>query len=219
MIKDYLKKTFLFDLYNIYKLHRFKVAWSKRNSNNTTTVNNIFDVDQVEVGRASYGELNIISFSRKGKLHIGSFVSIAQEVAFILDAEHYTNHISTYPFKVKYLGVEKEESFGKGDIYVDDDTWIGYRSIILSGVHIGKGAVIAAGSVVTKDVPAYAIVGGVPAKVLKYRFEEDICNSLMQVDFNQFDKEFVGTHLELLYKPVENREDIETFIEQLKRKK
>lgn len=147
-------------MYKIYKLHRFQINWKKNNPENTTTVNNIFDTKLVEVGNASYGELNIVSFGSKGKLHIGKFVSIAQEVAFILDAEHYTNHLSTYPYKVKYLGIEKEESFGKGDIIVGDDVWIGYRSIIMSGVHIGQGVVVAAGSVVTKDVPPYAIVGG-----------------------------------------------------------
>lgn len=58
-------------------------------------------------------------------------------------------------------------------IIVEDDVWIGYGAILLSGVHIGKGAIIAAGSVVTKDVEAYAIVGGNPAKFLKYRFDEN----------------------------------------------
>lgn len=212
MIKKILKRTILFDLYNAYKLHRFQVAWIKRNSNNYTTANNIFDVSLVNVGKASYGELNIISFAGKGKLYIGNFVSIAQEVAFILDAEHYVNHISTYPFKVKYLEIEKEESFGKGDICVDDDVWIGYRATIMSGVHIGKGAVVAAGSVVTKDVPPYAIVGGVPAKIIKYRFSETICDALMEVDFEHLDKEFVKEHLKILYKPIENDGDVASFI-------
>lgn len=80
-------------------------------------------------------------------------MSIAQEVAFILDAEHYTDHLSTYRFKVKFLHIVNEEAFGKGNICIDDDVWIGYRSIIMSRVNIGKGSVIAAGSVVTKDVP------------------------------------------------------------------
>lgn len=92
----------------------------------------------VEVGKASYGDLNIISFANNAKLIIGTFVSIAQEVSFILDAEHYTNHLSTYPFKVKYLGIEKQEAFSKGNIVVEDDVWIGYRSTIMSGVHIER---------------------------------------------------------------------------------
>ena len=188
----------------MFKLHRFQIEWEKNNKNNYTTVNNIFNPNLVEVGNASYGELNIISFASKTKLIIGNFVSIAQEVAFILDAEHYIKHFSTYPYKVKYLGLEKEESFGKGNIVVEDDVWIGYRSTIMSGVHIGKGAVVAAGSVVTKDVPPYAIVGGVPAKIIKYRFEDEICKSLMNIDFNKINKSFVERHIDLLYKQIDS---------------
>ena len=112
------------------------------------------------MGKATYGELNVVQFANSHCLKIGDFVSIAQEVVFLLDSEHYTKHLSTFPFKVKYLGVEKEEAFGKGDIIVDDDVWLGFRSTIMSGVHIGQGAIVAAGSLVTKDVPPYAIVGG-----------------------------------------------------------
>lgn len=204
MIKKILKSTVLFDLYNACKLHRFQIDWRKHNGENDTTANNIFDPNIIDVGRASYGELNIISFASKSHLHIGSFVSIAQEVAFILDAEHYTSHISTYPYKVKYLGVEKEEAFSKGDIFIDDDVWIGYRSTIMSGIHVGRGAVIAAGSVVTKDVPPYAIVGGVPAKVIKYRFEPEVIKELLKVDYSKLKKEDIETHLSQLYEPLKD---------------
>ena len=124
----------------------------------------------VEVGKASYGDLNIISFANNAKLIIGTFVSIAQEVSFILDAEHYTNHLSTYPFKVKYLGIEKQEAFSKGNIVVEDDVWIGYGAIIMSGVTIANGCIIAAGSIVTKDTEPYSIYAGNPAKKVKDRF-------------------------------------------------
>lgn len=126
MIREYLKKTIVFDFYNYYKLHRFKNEWRKNNPDNMTTVNNYFDSSLVKVGNNTYGELNIVSFASNTKLQIGNFVSIAQEVAFILSAEHYIDHISTYPFKVKYLGIANEESFGKGNICIDDDVWIGY---------------------------------------------------------------------------------------------
>ena len=211
MIKNFLKKSFIFELYQAYKLHRFQNAWRKRNEENFTTAYNVFDTSLVHVGKASYGELNLVSFASKGKLHIGNFVSIAQEVAFILDAEHHIDHISTYPFKVKYLGTEKEEAFGKGDIFVEDDVWIGYRSIIMSGVRIGKGAVIAAGSVVTKDVPAYSVVGGVPAKVIKYRFSQEIQELLMKVDYERLDKDYVNNHLALLYDSLDKNETVEAL--------
>lgn len=209
MIKKIIKKLFIYDLYRLYKLHKFQVLWRKNNSENYTTANNIFDSNLVEIGKATYGELNIVTFGDMCKLHIGSFVSIAQNVTFLLDAEHYVNHISTYPYKVKYLGIEKSEAFGKGNIYIDDDVWIGYRSTIMSGIHVGRGAVIAAGSVVTKDVPPYAIVGGVPAKVIKYRFDNETREFASQVDYDKFDKEFVRENLDLLYKEVD--ENLQQF--------
>lgn len=218
MIKNFIKRLFIYDLYNLYKLHRFQVAWRKANSENDTTVNNIFNPSLVEIGDASYGELNIVTFADKCKLHIGSFVSIAQNVTFILDAEHYVNHISTFPYKVKYLGIEKSEAFGKGDIYINDDVWIGFGSTILSGVSIGKGAVIAAGSVVTKNVPAYAIVGGVSAKLIKYRFKEDICEVLNEFDLKKIDRKFLQEHLEEFYLPIENKEQVENLKELLNNK-
>lgn len=205
-------------MYIAFKLHRFRVEWVKNNSKNFTTVNNIFDTSLVEIGDASYGELNIVSFSNKCKLHVGRFVSIAQEVAFILDAEHYTNHASTYPYKVKYLRIEESESFGKGDIWVEDDVWIGYRATIMSGTHIGKGAVIAAGSIVTKDVPAYAIVGGVPAKIIKYRFKDEVCDALKKLNYEKMDRKFMQEHLELFYTPINKVEQVQEIIKLLETK-
>ena len=178
MLKEVLKKTILFEAYKHYKLYQFRNKWLKRNMHNQTIANNFFNIDLVEVGNASYGELNVISFANKCRLYIGNYVSIAQEVVFLLDVEHRLDCISTYPFKVKTVKLCKAEAFGKGDIIVDDDVWIGYRAIILSGVHLGKGAIIAAGAVVTKDVPPYAIVGGNPAKVIKYRFDKNIIDKL-----------------------------------------
>lgn len=108
-----IKNTFLFKGYLAFKLHRFQIKWKKKNKDNYTVPQNIFEAELVEVGKASYGDLNIISFANNAKLIIGTFVSIAQEVSFILDAEHYTNHLSTYPFKVKYLGIENKKHLVK----------------------------------------------------------------------------------------------------------
>ena len=91
------------------------------------------------------------------------------------------------------------EATSKGDIIIDDDVWIGYRSIILSGVHIGQGAVIAAGAVVTKDVPPYTIVGGVPAKVIKYRFTSEITDYLLTMDYSKLDQDMIERHIDALY--------------------
>lgn len=73
----------------------------------------------------------------------------------------------------------------KGAIIVDDDVWIGESAIIMAGVHIGRGAVIGAGAVVTKDVPPYAVAVGTPAKIVKYRFDHETIDKLLKIDFNK----------------------------------
>lgn len=98
---------------------------------------------------------------------------------------------------------EYSEEFSKGNIEADDDVWIGYGATIMSGVHIGQGAVVAAGAVVTKDVPPYAIVGGVPAKVIKYRFSEIMIEELLKIDFSKLTEEAIKSHIDELYTELE----------------
>lgn len=153
-------------------------------------------------------ELNVVDFCNSSKLKIGNYVSIAQNVTFLLNCEHYVDHISSFPFKVKVLG-EQSEALSKGDIMVDDDVWIGYGATIMSGVHIGQGAVIAAGAVATKDVPPYAIVGGVPAKVIKYRFKEEMIEELLKIDYSKLTKEMVQAHESELYTELTDLEQLD----------
>lgn len=155
-----IKFNIFSDVMELLKSGYRKQKWQKIHPDSDTFPMNAFDFSKVSVGKGTYGELNIVNFGDTHSLILKNYISIAQNVTFILDAEHYWNHISTYPFKVKMLQMQKVEAFGKGDIIVDDDVWIGYGAIIMSGVHIGQGAVVAAGAVVTKDVPPYAIVGG-----------------------------------------------------------
>lgn len=103
---------------------------------------------------------------------------------------------------------EKQEGVSKGNIIVDDDVWIGFRSTILSGVHIGQGAIVAAGSVVTKDVPPYAIVGGVPAKVLKYRFSHELIAELLKVDYGKLTEAMIREHIDDLYSKLKQNEQL-----------
>lgn len=168
--KSIIKSTLIGQLILKIKLNYFRRKWIRNNKHNDTIPMDVFCPDSVTVGNYSYGELNVVSFNSKTKLSIGNFVSIAQNVSFLLDVEHYIDHCSTYPFKVKMLNEIQCESFSKGDIVVEDDVWIGYGATIMSGAHIGKGAIVAAGAIVTKNVPVYAIVGGIPAKVIKYCF-------------------------------------------------
>ena len=205
-VKDNIRYTIINQLRKKMELNRFCRAWRKRNLLNNTSPNNIFPIDAVSVGNFSYGELNIITFNNKSKLIIGNFVSIAQNVTFLLDVEHYTNHISTYPFKVQMLHSCAAESFSKGDIIIDDDVWIGYGASILSGVHVGQGAIIASGAVVTKNIPPYAIVCGVPAKITKYRFPEMICEQLMKIDYTKITEDFIRKNIDLFYKEINDVE-------------
>lgn len=184
-----------------YRLKRYKKQkeWRKRNPHNTTSMVGDFILNCVNVGKATYGDLNVLTFNEESHLKIGNYCSIASEVMFVLSADHHTNYISTYPFKAKITKTTRFEGVSKGDIVVDDDVWIGYRVTILSGVHIGQGAIIAAGTVVSKDVPPYAIVGGVPAKVISYRFSEEIRNELLKVDFSMLDEGDVRQYMDELY--------------------
>ena len=84
-----------------------------------------------------------------------------------------------------------EDATSKGDILIGDDVWIGERAVILSGVEIGRGAIVAAGAVVSKSIPPYAIAAGVPAKVVKYRFDDDLISELLKIDFDKIDVEFI----------------------------
>lgn len=183
--------------------------WKSRNGNNSMMPANDFNYSCVSIGNYSYGALTVLNFNTDAHLYIGHFCSVASGVVFVLDADHPLDRISTFPFKVKCLGTEKYEAVTKGDIVVGDDVWIGQNAIINSGVHIGQGAVIAAGAVVTKDIPPYAVVGGVPAKVIKYRFSPNMIKELLKIDFEKLTKEMIESHLNELYDKLENKEQFE----------
>lgn len=219
-IKGFLRPVFG-GTWDKFRAFRFRHKWAKANKNNGTIAMSVFDIGLVSVGKRSYGELNVTTFSNRHRLIIGNYVSIAQHVTFLLDVEHRIDCISTYPFKVKIAESERQEAFAKGDIVVGDDVWIGYGATVMSGVHIGQGAVLAAGAVVTKDVPPYAIVGGVPAKVIKYRFSQSIIGFLLTLDYEKLDAELVQSHMDELYSPINGMdlEDIERVCRWFPKKK
>ncbi len=178
---------------SVLKLKIFHRLFRLRNRHNLVCVVNMCDMNRVQVGRKSYGAISVIDFSPADtKLIIGNYCSIAGGTTFLLGGEHNLNTISTYPFKVRLFG-EDREAGSKGDIVVKDDVWIGQNAIICSGVTIGQGAVVAAGSVVTKNVEPYSIVGGNPAKFIKYRLDENLRKKLEKIDvaalFDKFTKE------------------------------
>jgi acetyltransferase-like isoleucine patch superfamily enzyme len=133
----------------------------------------------------SYGIKNIRvrEWGEGADVKIGAFCSIADNVEIFLGGNHRTDWVTTYPFghihQDKFPWHGKGHPATKGDVVIGNDVWIGSGATILSGVNIGDGAVISAKSVVVKDVPAYGIVGGNPAKLLKMRFTEDQIERLL----------------------------------------
>lgn len=199
MIKSLISKLCHFCSFRIH-LHEYK----KKNRHNTTRPVNIFRLEKINVGNYSYGSIDITDYSNSDtQLEIGHFCSIAPGVKFILGGDHITNNISTFPFKAKF-GLESREAYSKGSIIIKDDVWIGVNSIILSGITIGQGAILAAGSVVTKDVPPYAIVGGNPARVIKYRFEQQVIDKLISIDYSKITQEDVISKVDFWYQNINN---------------
>ena len=122
------------------------------------------------------------------KLIIGKFCSIACGTKFLFNcANHTLKSLSTYTFPLFYEEWELEKSNittawdNKGDIVIGNDVWIGYEAVIMAGVHIGDGAIIAARAVVTKDVPPYTIVGGTPAIEIRKRFNAEVIQQLLML--------------------------------------
>ena len=138
------------------------------------------------------------------KLIIGKFCAIAKDVKFIMNgANHKLDCFSTYPFQIFGNGWEKvmpgfDELPFKGDTIIENDVWLGYDSLIMPGVKIGNGAIVAARSVVVKDVEPYSVVGGNPARFIKYRFVRDVIEYLLQIEWWNWDIEKITQHLEVL---------------------
>lgn len=141
---------------------------------------------------------------------IGSYVSIADNVS-IGTTHHPVDFLSTHPFcyfEMMKLKNSKQIPFEYNTpCHIGNDVWIGKSAIIMDGITVGDGAIIGAGAIVTHDVPPYAIVGGVPAKIIRYRFKEEIIKDLLELKWWELDEELIGKF------PFD---DIEKCIEQLK---
>lgn len=200
-----------------FQKRKINKLWRKANTHNFTTIvlydNNKNALKNVVVGKCTYGEIRPFIFSDKHKLEIGSFCSIAPNVCFVVSGDHHLDRLTSYPFYSKCID-GRNEAISKGDIVIKDDVWIGVNATILSGVCIGQGAIVAAGAVVTKNVPPYAIVGGNPAKVIKYRFDEPIIKKLLKIDFNKIDDKYIHNNLDSLYKKV-SKENIDELLKDI----
>ncbi len=139
------------------------------------------------------------------KLIIGKFCSIACGAKFIFtSANHTLSSLSTYTFPLFFeeWNLEKKDITdswdNKGDIVIGNDVWIGFEAVIMPGVKIGDGAIIGTRAVVTKDVPPYTVVGGVPAKPIKRRFPDEVISSLLEIKWWDWEKERIKENIDAI---------------------
>jgi len=150
-------------------------------------------------GKYSYGTPTIRSFGEGYKLYVGNFCSIASGVTVFLGGNHRTDWVTTYPFghinKNIFNGFNGVgHPISKGDVIIGNDVWIGSGSTIMSGITIGDGAIIAANSHVIKNVAPYSIVGGNPAKHIKYRFTSEQIEKLLEIKWWNWDDKKINEY-------------------------
>jgi acetyltransferase-like isoleucine patch superfamily enzyme len=165
----------------------------------------IINTRQVQVGMFTYGLQNIeIAYHEDcPTLSIGRFCSIAGNVRIFLGAYHRSDWVSTFPFLSSYDPIfpqHKREGFPKsnGPVVIGNDVWIGHGVTIMSGIRIGDGAILAAGTHVVQDVEPYAIVGGNPGRVVKFRFDLEIRNELLRLKWWNWPLQKILDHQNLL---------------------
>ena len=165
------------------------------------------------VGQGTYCDKTTQIMSRDTV--IGKYCSIAGNVVIGI-GNHPLNWLSTSPFfYMKFLGWRQENEYRDAvpPTFIGNDVWIGQGALIKDSIHIGDGAIVGAGAVVVKDVPPYAVVGGVPARVIKYRFDEDVIAELLKLKWWDLDEETIK---QIPYKDVKAAID---FLKQVRSKK
>ena len=162
-----------------------------------------------DIGEYTYGRPNV--FGDEATLKIGKFCALAMNTTIYLGAEHQTKWVTTYPFFAKFKEASGTSNTTKGNVVIGNDVWLADGVLILSGVSLGDGAVVAARSVVTKDVKPYEIVGGNPAKHIKYRFTEDQIDKLLKIKWWDWEIDKIKSNFELIL-----CDDIDRFIDKHK---
>ena len=167
-------------------------------------INRLINNNKLIIGSHSYGINNLNIHTYKGSessIIIGKYCSLSRNITLISGGIHPVNWISTYPFRINWNMDGKYEDgmpYSNGDIIIGNDVWIGTGVTILSGVTIGHGAVIAAGSMIVKDVESYAVVGGVPGKIIHFRFDEVQINELLELKWWDWTHERIVKNISLL---------------------
>jgi acetyltransferase-like isoleucine patch superfamily enzyme len=158
---------------------------------------------KMKYGKYTYGTPNILWNNPNADIIIGKFCSIAKGVNIYLGGNHRTDRITTYPFghihkNVFNLFDGEGHPSTKGNVTIGNDVWIGQNVTIMSGVTIGDGVVIANNSHVVKNIESYALVGGNPAKLIKYRFTEEQIIKLLQIKWWDWDDKKINNNTHLL---------------------
>ena len=156
--------------------------------------------DRYPIGTHTYGKPKVVSWEEGGSLEIGKYCSIGPEVTIFLGSEHRIDWVSTYPFP--FFWEEARSIPGhpstKGDVIIGNDVWIGFGVTVLSGVTVGDGAAVGARSVVTRDIPPYAIAAGNPAQVIRYRFDEGTIRKLLEIQWWHWPDEKVKENVRMI---------------------
>lgn len=157
-------------------------------------------MEGVTIGVWTFGLPRIHKWTNKYTLTIGKFCSIAENVDIIVDGNHRPDWVSMFPLSRLLLNDFSNLGHpeGKGNMVIGNDVWLGMGCMIMSGVNIGDGAVVAAGSVVTHDVLPYEIVGGVPAKSIKFRFVPEQISALLKIKWWDWEIEKIKNDIPLL---------------------
>lgn len=166
----------------------------KYSENSRTSIKSNY---RIKVGKESYHNGDFL-VKGKGQLTIGNYCAFGQDIKIILSNHDYSYPVLQYSFyREKFNSLPKHST--KGVVEIGSDVWIGDNVIILSNVKIGNGAIVGAGAVVTKDVDDYAIVGGNPAKFIKYRFSEDKIAFFKDIEWWQWSNERIIENKELFF--------------------
>lgn len=164
---------------------------------------------QYRVGAHTYGVPQVYYYLNNADLMIGDYGSIAADVGIFLGGEHHPEWVSTYPFGALWREHDNvDQPRSRGNVVIGNDVWIGRGATIMSGVTIGDGAVIAARALIVKDVPSYGIVGGNPAKLIRYRFDPETIERLLAIRWWDWPEARVRKAAPLLQAP-----DIRAFID------
>lgn len=203
--KLYLIKQFRRYIYKIFLVSR------KNQFDNSDLIFILARYHNIKIGSHSYGGCFNLDNISPGTI-IGKFCSFGNN-AVIISNDHLKSAITTHPFLFKpSFGLINHDVRREHQITIGNDVWIGYNVTILPSVStIGDGAIVAAGSIVTKDIPPFAVVAGVPAKIIKFRFSNDTINHLLNIRWWDWPDNKIFSNYKLFYDP-------EKFISNFKNK-